>query len=97
MALESFKLKTKEEFLAAHQRAVKDPESFWSEIAQTFDWKAPYEKVLDYDWKETPQTRWFSGGKLNITENCLDRHVAQHPDKKAIIWVGLWSRFWFSR
>ena len=86
MILEDFKLKTKEEFTKAQQRAVSDPESFWGEIASTFIWKTPFEKVVQYDWNGTHTTEWFSGGKLNITESCLDRHVETHPDKLALIW-----------
>ncbi|MGB2153507.1 MAG: acetate--CoA ligase [Flavobacteriaceae bacterium] len=86
MILEDFKLKTKEEFSKAQQRAVTDPESFWGEIASTFVWKTPFEKVVQYDWNETHSTEWFSGGKLNITESCLDRHVEMNPDKLALIW-----------
>ena len=86
MILEDFKLKTKEEFLKAQQRAISDPEVFWGEIASTFVWKTPFEKVVQYDWNDTHTTEWFSGGKLNITESCLDRHVENHPDKLALIW-----------
>ena len=86
MILEDFKLKTKEEFSKAQQRAISDPESFWGEIASTFVWKTPFEKVVQYDWNDTHTTEWFSGGKLNITESCLDRHVETHPDKLALIW-----------
>ena len=86
MILEDFKLKTKEEFSKAQQRAVTNPESFWGEIASTFVWKTPFEKVVQYDWNDTHSTEWFSGGKLNITESCLDRHVETNPDKLALIW-----------
>ena len=86
MILEDFKLKTKEEFLKAQQRAISDPEVFWGEIASTFVWKTPFEKVVQYDWNDTHTTEWFSGGELNITESCLDRHVENHPDKLALIW-----------
>ena len=86
MKLEDFKLKTKEEFAKAKQRAISDPDSFWGEIASTFVWKTPFEKVVQYDWNESHSTEWFCGGKLNITESCLDRHVETHPDKLALIW-----------
>ncbi|GAA5220373.1 acetate--CoA ligase [Membranihabitans marinus] len=68
-----------------YQKSVEDPEKFWGEIADQFIWKKPYKKVLDWDF-ETPSIKWFEGGSLNITENCLDRHVKTHPNKKAIIW-----------
>ena len=86
MTLEDFKLNTKEEFAKAKQRAVSDPDSFWGEIASTFVWKTPFEKVVQYDWNDSHSTEWFCGGKLNITESCLDRHVETHPDKLALIW-----------
>ena len=80
-----FKINSEEEAQAAHQRSVKDPETFWAEIAHTFQWQKPWDEVLKYNWS-IPETAWFLGGKLNITENCLDRHVAKHPDKQALIW-----------
>ncbi len=85
MSLEKFKIKTKDGFKKAQQEAISNPEGFWEEIAKTFEWKSPWSKVLDYDWS-VPKTKWFVDGKLNITENCLDRHVATTPDKVALIW-----------
>ena len=86
MTLEDFKLKTPNQHKEALQQAIKNPETFWTEIANTFEWISPFEKVLQYNWNDTPSTEWFAGGKLNITENCLDRHVATQPDKLALIW-----------
>ena len=86
MTLEDFKLRTPEQYKEAQQQAIKNPDAFWAEIANTFEWKTPFEKVLQYNWNDTPSTEWFAGGKLNITENCLDRHVATQPDKLALIW-----------
>jgi len=86
MTLEDFKLKTPNQHKEALQQAIKNPETFWAEIANTFEWISPFEKVLQYNWNDTPSTEWFAGGKLNITENCLDRHVATQPDKLALIW-----------
>jgi len=86
MTLEDFKLKTPNQHKEALQQAIKNPETFWAEIANTFEWISPFEKVLQYNWNDTPSTEWFAGGKLNITENCLDRHVATEPDKLALIW-----------
>ena len=86
MTLDDFKLRTPDQHKEAQQQAIKNPEVFWAEIANTFEWISPFEKVLQYNWNDTPSTEWFAGGKLNITENCLDRHVATQPDKLALIW-----------
>jgi acetyl-CoA synthetase len=86
MTLGDFKLRTPNQHKEAQQQAIKNPETFWAEIANTFEWISPFEKVLQYNWNDTPSTEWFAGGKLNITENCLDRHVATQPDKLALIW-----------
>ena len=86
MTLGDFKLRTPNQHKEAQQQAIKNPETFWAEIANTFEWISPFEKVLQYNWNDTPSTEWFAGGKLNITKNCLDRHVATQPDKLALIW-----------
>ena len=83
--LYDYQLKTNKSFIEAHKKSIEKPQVFWDEIASTFKWKQPWEEVLRYDWS-VPKTEWFIGGKLNITENCLDRHVATHPDKDALIW-----------
>lgn len=69
----------------AYAHSVAEPENFWDEIAQTFFWRKPYRKVLDWNFTE-PEVKWFVGGELNITENALDRHLAQRGDATAIIW-----------
>ena len=75
--------------LAAYQdeyeRSIKDPEKFWAGIAENFQWKKKWDKVLDWNFTE-PKTEWFKGAKLNITENCIDRHLPAMADKPAIIW-----------
>ena len=68
----------------AKQLARKNPEPFWAEIAKNFQWHKPWDKVLEYDF-HAPEVKWFLGGKLNITENCLDRHLKTQPDQTAII------------
>ena len=80
-----YQIKSLEEYHEAYQKSVSDPEGFWSEIAATFSWHKPWEKVLEWNFKE-PKVQWFIGGKLNITENCLDRHLATRGDQPAIIW-----------
>ncbi|MEO5984158.1 MAG: acetate--CoA ligase, partial [Ferruginibacter sp.] len=62
-----------------------DPEEFWSSIADEFTWKKKWDKVLTWNFKE-PRVEWFKGGKLNITENCLDRHLKTIPNQPALSW-----------
>ena len=79
------RIRTFDEYQAAYQKSVDDPESFWAEIAQEFQWRKPWTKTLQWNFEE-PSIKWFVGGKLNITENCLDRHLAGRGDQPAIIW-----------
>jgi acetyl-CoA synthetase len=64
--------------------AINEPETFWAQIAEEFEWHQKWDKVLEYDFN-VPEVKWFLGGKLNITENCLDRHLQTQPDQTAII------------
>jgi len=68
-----------------YKKSVENPEQFWGEVAQNFQWRKPWFKVLSWNFNE-PNIKWFEGAKLNITENCLDRHLATSGDKPAIIW-----------
>lgn len=79
------KIKTFEEYQVAYKQSVDDPEGFWAEIAQQFQWRTPWKKVLSWDFNEA-ETKWFQGGVMNITENALDRHLADKGDQAAIIW-----------
>ena len=83
--LSDFQLESPEAFQEAYRYSIDNPAKFWAEIASTFQWQQPWKEVLKHDWT-IPSTEWFVDGKLNITENCLDRHVAVHPDKEALIW-----------
>jgi acetyl-CoA synthetase len=74
-----------EDYQQKHKDSVADPEKFWSEIASTFSWKKKWTKTLHNDMI-TPDIKWFEGGKLNITENCLDRHIDERGDQVAILW-----------
>lgn len=76
---------TLEEYHNAYRQSISDPEQFWADVASDFLWKKPWDKVLDYDFTK-PEIKWFEGGKLNITDNCLDRHLIENPDRAAIIW-----------
>jgi acetyl-CoA synthetase len=78
-------IKTVEQYQADYQRSVEDPEAFWAKHAKKFQWQKKWDKVLEWDFVKHDVT-WFKNGKLNITENALDRHVAKHPNKAAIIW-----------
>ncbi len=78
-------IRTLDEYQTAYQKSVEDPEAFWAEIAQEFQWRKPWTKTLQWNFTE-PSIKWFVGGKLNITENCLDRHLAERGDQPAIIW-----------
>ncbi|MCB0646505.1 MAG: acetate--CoA ligase [Saprospiraceae bacterium] len=81
----NFQMKTWEDYQDAYQKSIEDPENFWAEIAQEFKWIKPWKKLLEWDFNDL-QVSWFKGGKLNITENCLDRHVEHKPEQPAIIW-----------
>jgi acetyl-CoA synthetase len=80
-----FQLQTFDEYQQAYRESVENPEQFWNGIAQQFTWHKPWEKTLEWNFEE-PRVEWFRGGQLNITENCLDRHLATQPDKTALIW-----------
>jgi acetyl-CoA synthetase len=69
----------------AYQKSIQDPNAFWGEVAGHFTWHKKWDKVSNWNFKD-PSIQWFEGGKLNITENCLDRHLTTMGDKPAIIW-----------
>ena len=77
-----------DQYLEMYKRSVDDPEGFWAEQAQQFlSWYKPWDKVLDWDFTKG-HIRWFEGGKLNVSHNCLDRHLATRGDQIAVIWEG---------
>ncbi|MEB0302989.1 AMP-binding protein, partial [Mucilaginibacter sp. 5C4] len=78
-------VKSFEEYQQVYKKSVDQPEQFWAEIADNFLWKKKWDKVLDWNFTE-PKIEWFKGAKLNITENCLDRHLEKNGDTPAIIW-----------
>ena len=80
-----YQIKSYEEYKEAYQKSIEHPETFWAEIAEHFTWKKKWDEVLNWNFTE-PKVEWFKGGKLNITENCIDRHLATMGDKPAIIW-----------
>ena len=73
------------DYLKAYQESVENPEKFWGEIAGQFLWRKKWESVLQWDFSK-PEVKWFVNGKLNISENCLDRHLEKNGDRIAIIW-----------
>ncbi|MDR3715471.1 MAG: acetate--CoA ligase [Puia sp.] len=80
-----YQIKSLEEYQSVYKKSVEDPEGFWEEIAGNFLWHRKWDRVLDWNFSE-PSVKWFSGAKLNITENCLDRHLKERGDQPAIIW-----------
>lgn len=74
-----------EEYFEAYNKSVSSPELFWADIAESFSWKKGWDKVLEWEF-ESPSINWFRGAQLNITENCLDRHLAERPDQVALVW-----------
>ncbi len=80
-----FQIKSLEQYHQDYKKSVEEPEAFWGPIAENFQWRKKWDNVLEWNFKE-PKVEWFKGGKLNITENCIDRHLATMGDKPAIIW-----------
>ncbi len=77
-----------EQYKSMYERSISDPEAFWAEQAETLvSWFKPWDKVLDWDFHKA-DIRWFEGGKLNVSYNCLDRHLDTRGDQVAIIWEG---------
>ncbi|MFI5128828.1 MAG: acetate--CoA ligase [Chitinophagales bacterium] len=80
-----FQIKSMDEYKKAYAESVSQPEKFWASVAENFLWRKKWDKVLEWNFKE-PKVKWFEGAKLNITENCIDRHLDELGDKPAIIW-----------
>ncbi len=79
------KITSFDEYQKVYQQSIEQPEQFWESIANEFTWHKKWDKVLEWDFNE-PNIKWFQGAKLNITGNCLDRHLETLGDKPAIIW-----------
>jgi len=83
--MSNYHIKQFEEYFQVYRKSVRNPEQFWEEIAEEhFVWRKKWDTVLSWDFKK-PEVKWFEGAKLNITENCLDRHLHVRADKTAII------------
>lgn len=78
-------ISTFEEYQVTYAASVRAPEEFWEGIAASFEWKRKWDRVLDWDF-DKPEVKWFVGGQMNITENCLDRHLRTRGDQTAILW-----------
>ncbi|MEZ7938731.1 MAG: acetate--CoA ligase [Flavobacteriales bacterium] len=83
--MSQYHIKTQEDYKAAYQHAIERPEEFWKGIADNYQWRKPWTTLLEWEFT-TPTIKWFKGGKLNITENCLDRHLKDRADDIALIW-----------
>ena len=79
-----YHIKTQEEYKAAYQNSIERPEEFWTGIAGNYQWMKPWGTFLEWEFI-TPSMTWFKGGKLNITENCLDRHLKDRSNDIALI------------
>src|SRR5215208_2019976 len=78
----------KKKYQEMYQRSVNNPEGFWNEQAKQFlEWSQPWDRVLEWDFRKA-HIRWFEGGKLNASYNCIDRHLDARGDRPAIIWEG---------
>ncbi|MBK8242096.1 MAG: acetate--CoA ligase [Saprospiraceae bacterium] len=80
-----FQIKSLAEYHLAYQKSIEDPSDFWADVASHFVWKKKWDHVLEWNFEE-PNIKWFISGKLNITENCLDRHLESRGDQVALIW-----------
>jgi acetyl-CoA synthetase len=80
-------IKNMEEYKKLYKQSVDDPEKFWGEQANLLDWYKKWDKVSEWDFSK-PELKWFIGGKLNVSYNCLDRHLATKGNKAALIWQG---------
>jgi acetyl-CoA synthetase len=80
-----YQIKHFDDYQQAYHQSVVDPEGFWANVAEHFLWRRKWDKVLEWNFKD-PNIKWFEGGKLNITENCLDRHLGTLGNTPAIIW-----------
>lgn len=78
-------IKNFEEYQEKYRLSIEQPENFWGKIAADFHWRRPWTKVLDWNFTD-PKVEWFKNGKLNITENCLDRHLPALGNTPAFIW-----------
>lgn len=83
--MSNYHIKHLEEYYQVYRKSIREPENFWEEVAEEhFIWQRKWDRVLSWDFSK-PEVKWFEGAKLNITENCIDRHLATRGDKTAIL------------
>ena len=83
--MSNYHIKHLEEYYQVYRKSVREPENFWEEIAEEhFMWQKKWDKVLSWDFSK-PEVKWFEGAQLNITENCIDRHLSTRGHKTAIL------------
>ncbi|MGB4844825.1 MAG: acetate--CoA ligase [Ferruginibacter sp.] len=80
-----YQITSLEQYHNDYKKSVEDPEGFWGAIAENFLWRKKWDKILNWNFTD-PKVEWFTNAKLNITENCIDRHLETMADKPAIIW-----------
>lgn len=80
-----YQINSMEAYQNAYKRSIENPEGFWGQIASYFQWKRRWDSVLEWNF-DNPEIKWFKGGKLNITENCLDRQLEKNGNVPALIW-----------
>lgn len=78
-------ISTWSDYQEAYKKSTDQPEAFWNDVANTFRWTKPWHKTIEWDFQK-PEVKWFLGGQLNITENCIDRHLPEKANQTAIIW-----------
>ena len=81
----TLRIRTHDDYKAVYQRSLEAPEAFWAEQARTFRWQRDFSTTLEWNFDE-PRVRWFGDGVLNITENCLDRHLDARGDQTALLY-----------
>lgn len=80
---------SEEQYFERYQQSINSPDEFWAEAAKKLDWITPFTQVKNTNFSpDQYKVEWFADGQLNVSENCLDRHLKEHPHKPAIIWEG---------
>jgi acetyl-CoA synthetase len=83
--MDDYRIRSMDDYKKDYRESIEDPEAFWAKIASLFQWRKKWDKMLE--WSFSPFfVKWFTGAKLNITENCLDRHLDSYGDRVAILW-----------
>ncbi len=80
-----YQITSLQQYHSDYKKSIDNPNDFWANVAESFTWRKKWDKVLEWNFIE-PKIEWFKGAKLNITENCLDRHLEKNGDTPALIW-----------